>query len=96
MKRLIATIASSLFAAGVSAADIYHELGKGNSDLPTQSLSAADFVGVQPSTGDSVSRYHGWEEGNPDLFKTEGSGMTEAGKDPDIYKGLGGNSDLEF
>jgi len=96
MKGLIAAIASSLFAAGVSAADIYYELGDGNSDLPTGRLSAADFVGVQPSTGDSVSRYQGWDEGNADLFKADRSGMSDAGKDPDIYKGLGGNSDLEF
>ncbi len=95
MKTII-TAAAALFAANVSAADIYHGLGEGNSDLSTQRLSAEDFVGVQPSVGDSVSRYHGWAEGNPDLFKANRSGPNGATRDPDIYKGLSGNPDLEF
>ena len=96
MKRLLAVIASSFFAAGVSAADIYHGLGAGNSDLSTQRVSAEDFVGVQPSVGDSVSRYQGWDDGNSDLFKADRSGPNGAGSDPDIYQGLGGNPDLRF
>jgi hypothetical protein len=93
MKRLLAVIASSFFAAGVSAADIYHGLGDGNSDLSTQRLSADDFAGAQPSVGDSVERYQGWAEGNPDLFKA--SGTTTSSDDPDIYMGVSGNPDLE-
>ncbi len=94
MKRLLAVIASSFFAAGVSAADIYHGLGDGNSDLSTQRVSAEDFTGVQPSVGDSVDRYQGWADGNPDLFKA--SGTTNSSDDPDIYMSVSGNPDLQF
>ena len=96
MKRLVAVVASSIFAAGVNAADFYSGLGDGNSDLSAQRLSAEDFSGVQPSVGDSVARYHGWASGNPDLFKARRSGQTDSGNDPNIYRGLSGNPDLQF
>jgi hypothetical protein len=96
MKRLIVVIASSFFAAGVSAADIYYGLGDGNSDLSTQRLSAEDFVGVQPSIGDSAERYQGWADGNPDLFKADRSGPSGAGSNPDIYGSFSENPDLQF
>ncbi len=96
MKRLVAVIASSLFAGGVNAAGIYYGLGDGNSDLSTQRLSAQDFAGVQPSVGDTVNRYQGWEDGNPDLFKTDRSGPAYSGDEPNIYRGISGNPDLEF
>jgi hypothetical protein len=96
MKTIIATAVAALFAANVSAIEIYHGLEEGNLDLSTQRVSAEDYAGVQPSIGDSVSRYHGWAEGNPDLFKADRSGPSGAGSDPDIYKGLGGNPDLQF
>ena len=93
MKTII-TAAAVLFAANVSAADIYHGLGDGNSDLSTQRVSANDFVGVQPSIGDSVDRYQGWADGNPDLFKA--TGTTNTTDDPDIYTSISGNPDLQF
>jgi len=96
MKRLLAVIASNVFAAGVSATDFYHGLGDGNSDLSTQRYSADDFSGVQPSVGDSVDRYHGLADGNSDLFKSNRTARTDSGNDPDIYRGFSGNSDLEF
>ena len=96
MKRLLAVIASSVFAAGVSAGDFYHDFSAGNSDLSTQHLSAEDFSAVQPSVGDSVDRYHGLADGNSDLFKSDRTARTESGKDPNIYRGFSGNSDLEF
>lgn len=96
MKRLLAMIASSVFAAGVSAADIYYGLGDGNSDLSTERLSAEDFAGVQPGVGDSVDRYQGWADGNEDLFKADRSGPSGATSNPDIYMELGGNPDLQF
>ena len=95
MKTII-TAAAVLFAANVSAADIYHGLGEGNSDLSTQRVSASDFVGVQPSIGDSVSRYHGLADGNPDLFKGDGSQSRESTGNPDIYGVASGNPDLQF
>ena len=85
MKTLVAALATTFFAASVSAVEIYHGLEDGNSDLSDQRLSANDFAGVQPSIGDSVSRYQGWDEGNPDLFKADGSDPTDSGDDPDIY-----------
>ena len=96
MKRLLAVIASSVFAVGVSAADFYHGFGTGNSDLPTQRLGAQDFAGVQPSVGDSVNRYQGWADGNPDLFMADRSGPRDSGDDPNIYRGISGNPDLQF
>lgn len=96
MKTIITAIAATLFAAGVSAVDVYHGIDEGNADLSTQRGSAEDFVGVQPSIGDSVSRYQGWDEGNPDLFKADRSGPNGAGNDPDIYHGVAGNPDLQF
>ena len=97
MKTIITTIAASLFAANVSAAEIYQGLADGNSDLSAQRVSAEDFVGVQPSVGDSVDRYHGWADGNPDLFKSDQSSPTESSGDrPDIYMNLRGNPDLLF
>jgi hypothetical protein len=96
MKKLATAIATSVFAAGAGAADIYHGLDEGNPDLSTPSFSAQDYSGVQPSVGDNVSRYQGWADGNPDLFKADRNGPNGAGSDPDIYMGFGGNSDIQF
>ena len=95
-KTIIATAAAALFAANVSAVEIYHGFADGNEDLSPQRVGAEDFVGVQPSVGDSVSRYHGWDEGNSDLFKGDGrQSRTSTGR-PDIYSGFSGNPDLRF
>ena len=96
MKRLLAVIVSSFFAAGVSATDWYGDVTDGNSDLSNPRVSAEDFSGVQPSVGDSVSRYHGLAQGNPDLFRAGRVARTDSVKDPDIYKGFSGDSDLEI
>jgi hypothetical protein len=96
MKTIIITAAAAVFAANISAAEIYHALADGNSDLSPQHVSAEDFVGVQPSVGDSVPRYHGWDEGNADLFKAEGSQSRTSTGRPDIYSGFSGNPDLRF
>jgi len=96
MKTIIITAAAALFAANVSAVEIYHGLEDGNSDLTTQRVGANDYTGVQPSVGDSVSRYHGWAEGNPDLFKADRSGASGSTSDPDIYMNVSGNPDLQF
>jgi hypothetical protein len=96
MKTIIPAIAATLFAAGASAADVYHGLEKGNGDLATQRVSAEDFVGIQPSVGDSFDRYHGLADGNHDLFSADRSGPTDSGEAPDIYMNLNGNPDLRF
>lgn len=96
MKTITITAAAALFAANIGAVDIYHGLGEGNSDLSTQRLSAQDFVGVQPSVGDSIDRYHGLADGNPDLFKSNRRNPTDSGEAPDIYRGVSGNPDLSF
>jgi hypothetical protein len=95
MKTIITAAAAALFAANVSAVEIYHGLETGNSDLSTQRVSANDFAGVQPSIGDSVDRYHGLADGNSDLFKSDGSRSTSTGQ-PDIYMNVSGNPDLSF
>ena len=96
MKRLLAVILSSAFVAGVSATDWYDDFTDGNSDVSSERLSAADFTGVQPSIGDSVSRYHGLDQGNPDLFEAERGSSTDSGKDPSIYGSVSGNPDLQL
>ena len=96
MKTIITAAAAALFVANVGAVEIYHGLEDGNSDLTTQRISDNDFAGVQPSIGDSVSRYQGWADGNPDLFKADRSGPSGAVSDPNIYMDFSGNPDLQF
>ena len=95
MKTII-TAAAALFAVNAGAVEIYHGLQEGNSDLTTRQVRASDFAGVQPSIGDSVPRYHGWADGNPDLFKSNRGGPSGATSDPDIYMNIDGNPDLQF
>ena len=66
-------------------------MSKRRSSSPTGVVS-----NTQPSIGDSVSRYHGWAEGNPDLFKADRSGSSGSTSDPDIYKNVSDNPDLQF
>ena len=96
MKTILTTAAAALFAANVGAVEIYHGLAEGNTDLATPRLSAEDFAGVQPSIGDSVSRYQGVDAGNPDLFKRDGSQSRPSTGRPDIYMNASGNPDLAF
>jgi hypothetical protein len=96
MKSIIAAAAATLFAASVSAADIYHGLEKGNTDLSAPRVSAEDFVGTQPSVGDSVDRYHGLAEGNTDLFRGDGTQDRPSTGRPDIYMNASQNPDLAF
>jgi hypothetical protein len=96
MKTIITAAAAALFAANVSAVEIYHGFADGNSDVTTQHVSANDYTGVQPSIGDSVSRYQGWADGNPDLFKKVGTQERPSTGRPDIYMNVSGNPDLQF
>jgi hypothetical protein len=96
MKTILITAAAALFAANVSAVEIYHGLADGNTDLSTPRVSAEDFTGVQPSVGDSVSRYHGWDEGNSDLFRGDGTQERASSGRPDIYMNVSENPDLAF
>jgi len=69
MKTIITTIAATLFAASVSAADIYHGFEIGNSDLQGgYTRSNDDISAMQQGVGDGFDRYHGWADGNNDLF----------------------------
>jgi hypothetical protein len=96
MKTIITTAAAALFAANVGAVEIYDFLGQGNPDLSPQRVGADDFVGVQPSVGDSIDHYHGLADGNADLFKADRRPPTDSGERPDIHMSLGGNPDLRF
>jgi hypothetical protein len=96
MKRLIAVIATSFFAAGVSAHDIYGGVGMENGDLYDEHAPTEHMVAIQPSVGDEFDRYHGWADGNPDLFKSDRTGLSDAGDAPDVYMGFGGNGDIQF
>ena len=96
MKTIITAAAATLFSASVSAADFYHGLDEGNSDLSTQHASAEDFAAVPPSIGDSIDRYQGLADGNSDLFKGDGSQSTKSTGRPDIYMNVSANPDLQF
>jgi hypothetical protein len=96
MKTIITAAAAVLFAANVGAADFYHGLDEGNSDLSTSRVSGEDLSAIQPSIGDSVDRYHGWAEGNADLFKGDGTQERPSTGRPDIYMDISQNPDLAF
>jgi len=95
MKKLIVTITSLFFAAGVGAEGFYSGLASGNSDLSGGGFNAAEVTGVQPGVGDSTDSYGIWSSGNPDLFQAiDGDGRGAEDQRPDIYGSLRGNSDL--
>ena len=96
MKTIITAAAAALFAANVSAVEIYQGFADGNSDLSAPRVSAADFTGVQPSVGDSVDRYQGFADGNSDLFKGDGTQERSSTGRPDIYMNVSENPDLAF
>jgi hypothetical protein len=96
MKSLLAVIASTFFAAGVSAHDIYGELGEGNSDVFDEHQPKDTMAAVQPSVGDHFDRYQGFADGNPDLFRSDRGGPSNSGDDPRIYGVLTGDSNLSY
>ena len=96
MKRLLAVIASTFFAAGVSAHDTYGAFGTVNSDVFDEHQPSDTMAAVQPSIGDHFDRYQGFADGNPDLFKSDRSGSSNSGDDPRIYGVVTGDPDLSF
>ena len=95
MTKYAAAMFAVTFAGSVGAADSYQDLTRGNPDSFVDSDMAGEFSGVQPAVGDSLDRYHGWADGNSDLFKSEPADYAQS-EDPDIYGGLGGGSDVSF
>jgi hypothetical protein len=96
MKIIIATAAATMFAASVSASNIYSGFGQGNPDLNTGYASVSnEMTATQPSVGSDFGRYHGWADGNADLFsdKQISSPIRESGP-ADVYRGFDGNPDL--
>jgi len=96
MKTFITMFAATILTVGASAADVYHGLEEGNSYLSRQRVAAEDFIGVQPSIGSGVERYHGWANGNPDPFKSGRSDTTGSNRLPNVYVGVAGNPDLHY
>jgi hypothetical protein len=98
MKRVLATIAIALFAAGASADDVYRGLAKGSPDLQEPHRSADQRLAVQRGVGDSIDVHGGLGPGNPDLVTGTGTGRAtnrSTSKTPSIYGGFcGGNRDL--
>ncbi len=92
--QVITTIAATLFAASVSAADIYSGWGQGNSDLYSSSASDSSVTAVQPGIGSDFDRYHGFADGNPDLFGDKVESPASHSAPADVYKGFAGNPDL--
>ena len=98
MKRLFAVIATSFFAAGVGANDVYGDFGDGNADLSDQHRPQNHVTAVQPSIGDSFDRYQGWADGNGDLFRSSAAGIADPTMSehqlPDVYRDFGDDPDL--
>ena len=86
MKKLIATIAIALFAAGAAADDVYRGLAKGSPDLQEPHADQApQVVGVQPGMGGSATV----------SGRSGGANNWSTSKTPSIYGNLcGGNPDL--
>lgn len=87
------TAAAILFAANLSAAEIYKELGYGNPDLSRANMTANEVVGTQPSVGDRVDRYQGFGAGNTDVvpqttFSSADAAASSSAR-PEIYVGPG-------
>ncbi len=97
MKKLMPIMTGVLLAAAIStpaAADVYSGF-TGNSDLYRGLDRSDEMSAAQPGVGDSFDRYHGWGDGNPDLFSDEA--VTQAPRrysSPDVYRGFTGNPDL--
>ena len=96
MKSLLAVIASTFFAAGVSAHDTYGAFGTGNSDVFDEHRPSDTMAAVQPSVGDHFDRYQGFADGNPDLFKSDRRGPSNSGDEPRIYGVVTRNPDLSY
>ena len=96
MKTIFTTLAATLFATSVSASDIYNGFGQGNSDLQvSHSGTSSQVTATQPGVGSSIDRYHGWADGNPDLFRDSQHSTTVSHSSPaDVYRGFSGNQDL--
>jgi len=84
-----------LFTNGALAADVYHGLADGNSDLSWDRPQATERMGVQPGIGDRIDVYRGLASGNADLFHTVGDDQG-GGVRPDIYQGFAGSPDLSY
>lgn len=56
------------------------------------------MTAVQPGVGSQTNRYHGFADGNPDLFAVQLDGVADrdSGSIPNIYRGAAGNPDLSF
>lgn len=96
MKIIVTAIAATLFAASLSADDVYRGLAKGNPDLFDGHGRYDQMAGVQRGIGDSFDVYRGLADGNADLFKTRPGYFGESGDDPNIYHGISGNPDLQY
>ena len=96
MKTIIAAVAATVFAVNVSASGIYSGFGQGNVDLNDGYTASADaMAAVQPGVGSEVDRYHGWADGNADLFSDRRTSSTPSHSAPaDVYRGFDGNPDL--
>lgn len=93
MKRIAATIATTLLAASAAATDIYQGLGEGNSDLMSGVDQDVQVTGVQREVGDTVDLYRGFGSDNDDLSLRFEAEITDH-EHPDIYGVAGDNPDL--
>ena len=95
MKQLLIAAAATIFAAGVSAHDVYGDLGRGNTELFDKHAPADGAMGVQPGVGSSFDPYSGLAEGNRDLFQQRQS-EGGSGDIPNVYGPLGGSPDISW
>jgi hypothetical protein len=93
MNRPTAVFLASLFATTAGAADVYQDFARGNRDLRTEPNDFTASGVIQYGVGDSVDRYQGWADGNPDFLKRFDAPVTHH-EPPNIYQGARGNPDL--
>ena len=96
MKTILAAVAATVFAASASASGIYSGFGQANPDIHNGYAPSADeMAAAQPGVGSNFGRYHGWADGNADLFRDNrvSSSPSDSGT-ADVYRGFEGNPDL--
>lgn len=78
-----------LFAASLSAADIYKDIGRGNADLSPHGETFGEPAAVQPGIGDGVDRFQGFGDGNPDVVQS-------FAEDINVDRTLGGSAPVAY
>ncbi|MBK5969488.1 MULTISPECIES: hypothetical protein [Thiorhodovibrio] len=95
MNKILTTTAGLLLATSVQAADSLQDFISGNPDSDHRVGAFQASGPVSPGTGNTLDRYQGVAQGNPDLLNV-GEGRSPTHARPDIYGAFGGSPDLAY